>query len=131
MVDNDAKNGVCKLIVNQKERIERKMNESNQKPVCQERKRRKNCPSTFPSEDAEKLEQLIRELHVAQMIRDELTAQGRTVVWLAKKLGVGRTSLYYLFSNDSISVELLLRISFYLEHNFMQDVVDVYMKYGL
>ena len=81
--------------------------------------------------DAEKLEKLIQELHVAQMIRDELADQGRTVVWLAKKLGVGRTNLYYLFSNGSISVELLLRISFHLEHNFLQDVADMYKAYGL
>ena len=81
--------------------------------------------------DAEKLEKMIQELHVAQMIRDELADQGRTVVWLAKKLGVGRTNLYYLFSNGSISVELLLRISFYLEHNFLQDVADMYKAYGL
>ena len=81
--------------------------------------------------DAEKLEKMIQELHVAQMIRDELADQGRTVVWLAKKLGVGRTNLYYLFSNGSISVELLLRISFHLEHNFLQDVADMYKAYGL
>ena len=107
------------------------MSECNQKPVSKERKTPKNCPSTFPSENAEKLEKLIQELHVAQMIRDELADQGRTVVWLAKKLGVGRTNLYYLFSNGSISVELLLRISFYLEHNFLQDVADMYKAYGL
>lgn len=102
------------------------MNNRSQELECNGRKKTKNRPPSSPSESDEKLEQLIQDLHITQSVRDELTSQGRSMVWLAKKLGVGRTSLYYLFRSDSISVELLLRISFCLNHNFVQDVADLY-----
>ncbi|MBQ0119632.1 MAG: XRE family transcriptional regulator [Bacteroidales bacterium] len=64
-------------------------------------------------------------------MHEELKHQGRTVTWLAKQLGMERASLYYTFRQNSIDVEFLLRISCFLEHNFLQDVADVFKAYGL
>ena len=83
-------------------------------------------PNVMPLSRSEGLQQVIGELRIGQRIHDELKQQGRSVAWLARKLNVERTSLYYTFRQNSIDVELLLRISHYLEHNFLQDVADVY-----
>ena len=86
----------------------------------------------FVQEDTNaKLDLAIRELHLGERIRNELKEQGRTVSWLAQQLGMERTSLYYVFRQNSIDMELLLRISFLLGHNFVQDVVEVCKDRGL
>ena len=79
----------------------------------------------------ERLKLAIKELSIGSRVREELRIQGRTVSWLARQLCMERTSLYYTFRQNSIDVELLLRISFFLNHNFLQDISDVYRKYGL
>ena len=79
----------------------------------------------------ERLKLAIKELSIGSRIREELRIQGRTVSWLARQLCMERTSLYYTFRQNSIDTEMLLRISFFLNHNFLQDISDVYRKYGL
>ena len=71
-----------------------------------------------------KVKMTLGNLDIGQRIQSELKEQGRTVTWLAKQLEMERTSLYYTFKQKSIDLELLMRISVYLNHNFMQDVVD-------
>ena len=71
----------------------------------------------------------IAGLHIGQRIHEELKQQGRTVTWLAKQLCMERTSLYYTFRQNSINLELLLRISFFLNHNFLQDISDSFKSY--
>ena len=79
----------------------------------------------------ERLNHVLSELRLGQRIHEELKRQGRTVTWLAQQLCMERTSLYYTFRQSSINTELLMRISCCLEHNFFQDVSDVYEAYGL
>ena len=79
----------------------------------------------------ERLELAINDLQIGKRIQTELKQQGRSVTWLAKQLGMERTSLYYTFRQNSIDVMLLLRISTFVEYNFLQDVADVYKAYGL
>ena len=75
------------------------------------------------------LQQAIAGLQIGQRIQTELKQQGRSVSWLAKQLDVERTSLYYTFRQNSINLELLLRISFFLNHNFLQDISDSFKSY--
>ena len=88
-------------------------------------------PNIMQLDKAERLKLAINDLQIGKRIQAELKERGRTVAWLAKQLGVERTGLYYTFRQNSIDLELLLRISFHLEHNFLQDVADVYKAYGL
>lgn len=88
-------------------------------------------PNIIQLDKAERLELAIRDLQIGQRIQTELKKQGRSVSWLAKQLGMERTSLYYTFRQNSIDLELLMRISAFIGHNFLQDVVDVYKAYGL
>lgn len=79
----------------------------------------------------ERLKMALKGICIGERIRNELKAQGRTVTWLANQLCLERTSLYYTFWQNSISIELLFRISSFLGHNFLQDVADVYKAFGL
>ena len=97
-------------------------------------------PDITPTQENQSIQQFgkdkrlnlaINELRIGQHIYDELKEQGRSVTWLAKQLGMERTSLYYIFRQNSIDVELLMRISAFIGHNFLQDVADVFKAYGL
>ena len=79
----------------------------------------------------ERLKLAIDQLQIGRRVREELRDQGRTVGWLAKQLDMERTSLYYTFRQNSIDLGMLVRISFYLEHNFIQDIDNVYKSFGL
>lgn len=79
-----------------------------------------------PLDENKTLQQMLGEMRIGSRIHSELKQQGRSVQWLAKKLGLQRTSLYYIFRQNSIDLELMLRISFCLNYNFVQDVADVY-----
>lgn len=82
-----------------------------------------------PLNENKTLQQMLAEMRIGSRIHGELKRQGRSVQWLAKNLGLQRTSLYYIFRQDSIDMELLLRISICLNHNFLQDVADVYKTF--
>ena len=76
------------------------------------------------------LKQAVKEMRIGQRIHEELKRQGRTVTWLASQLGSERTSLYYTFRQNSIDMELLMRISYHLGHNFIQDIADIFVSFG-
>ena len=88
-------------------------------------------PNIMQLGKTERMELAVKDLQIGQRIQSEVKRQGRSVTWLAKQLGMERTSLYYTFRQNSIDVELLLRISSFIGHNFLQDVADVFKAYGL
>lgn len=88
-------------------------------------------PDVMQKDKAERLKLAINDLQIGKRIQTELKQQGRTVTWLAKQLGMERTGLYYTFRQNSIDLDLLLRISAFIGHNFLQDVADVFKAYGL
>ena len=51
------------------------------------------------------------QIHIGNLIRDELRRQGRTNQWLADQLGVERSTIQRLFNKHSIDTQQLLRIS--------------------
>ena len=87
--------------------------------------------SLMQLDGSERLRLAVDGLQIGRRIQDELKRQGRTVTWLAGQLGVERTSLYYTFRQNSIDIELMLRISFYLQHDFLHDVGNLFRSYGL
>lgn len=57
-------------------------------------------------------------IHIGKLIEEELRKQERTPAWLAKKINCERTNMYYIFRQESINTNLLLRISLALHHDF-------------
>lgn len=79
----------------------------------------------------ERLKHAIEQMRLGERIHEEVKRQGRSVTWLASQLSLERCSLYYTFRQNSIDMELLLRISSILNHNFIQDIAHVYESCGL
>ena len=89
------------------------------------------APDIMKLDRDERIRLAVDELRIGQRIHDEMKKEGISVAWLAQQLGMERPNLYYTFRHNSISLELLVRISAVLSHNFLKDVNDIYQKYGL
>ena len=59
-------------------------------------------------------------IHIGHVIQAELRAQGRSVAWLARQLGVSRVACYRIFHSFSVDTQVLLRISELLERNLFE-----------
>ncbi|MBO5262769.1 MAG: XRE family transcriptional regulator [Bacteroidaceae bacterium] len=57
-------------------------------------------------------------IHIGQLIYEEMQRQERTPAWLARKINCERPNVYYIFKQESINTDLLLRISRALNHDF-------------
>ena len=66
----------------------------------------------------------LKTIHLGTMVKRELKAQGRTVVWLARTINMERSSIYKIFERNSMDVGLLIRISLVMDHDFFQDVSE-------
>ena len=61
---------------------------------------------------------------IGKLIKDELKAQQKSVVWLADQLGCNRTNVYKIFNRHSVDSDLLFRISAALHRNFFSPYTD-------
>lgn len=59
-------------------------------------------------------------IHIGKLIEAELRRQERSVNWFARKLYCDRSNIYDIFRRENIDVNLLLRISTVLNHDFFQ-----------
>ncbi|MBQ9554664.1 MAG: XRE family transcriptional regulator [Muribaculaceae bacterium] len=57
-------------------------------------------------------------INIGKEIHDELLRQGHSVLWLSEQLECNRTNIYNIFSRESISTDLLLKISIALKKDF-------------
>jgi DNA invertase Pin-like site-specific DNA recombinase len=57
-------------------------------------------------------------VHIGQILKERLKADGKSVVWLARELGCHRTNVYNLFEKYSIDTQQLERISIIMHYNF-------------
>ncbi len=65
------------------------------------------------------------EIHIGQLIKDEFDRQGRRATWLAAELNCNRSNVYSIFQRDNIDVEMLIKISHVLGHNFLRDIAPL------
>ncbi len=63
----------------------------------------------------------MQKLHIGNMIRKELKAQGRTMTWFANAIHSDRSNAYKMLKRDSIDLALLYKISQLLHHDFFRD----------
>ncbi len=57
-------------------------------------------------------------VHIGEEIRNELDRQGRNALWLSQQLGCNRTNIYSIFLRESISTDLLMKVSIALKKDF-------------
>lgn len=63
-------------------------------------------------------------LHIGHLIKSVFDASGITVSEFARRIYCERTNVYKIFNRRSIDVELLVKISEILNHNFLADVMN-------
>lgn len=59
-------------------------------------------------------------IHIGQLIREQLRADQRSASWLAREIGCSRNHLYKVFRKPSLDGDLLLCISLAMNFNFFQ-----------
>lgn len=58
---------------------------------------------------------------IGQRIKAVLEEEGRSVTWLAQRMGCSREYLYRVFSRTWISTDLLITICEAMRHDFFKD----------
>lgn len=80
------------------------------------------CVTVLGGASVEDLQQTVPPfmIHIGKIIEEEMLRQERTPAWLARKINCARPNIYYIFRQESINTDLLLRISKALNHNFFR-----------
>ena len=65
------------------------------------------------------------EMHIGHQIKEVFDRQGRRATWFAAKLNCNRANVYNIFNRENIDVEMLIKISLVLQHNFFQDIANL------
>lgn len=63
----------------------------------------------------------MQKIHIGNMIRAQLKAQGRTMTWFADAIHSDRSNTYKMLKRDSIDLALLMCISELLHYDFLHD----------
>ena len=66
----------------------------------------------------------MKDVHIGQLIQDELNRQGRTVNWFAKGICCEKSNVYKMFKRKSVNLAQLMKISEVLNHNFLKDCYE-------
>ena len=67
----------------------------------------------------------MKDVHIGNLIYDELKRQGHNTQWLANKICCEKSNVYKMYKRKSIGLDQLLRISEILQHNFLRDCFEV------
>lgn len=65
------------------------------------------------------------EMHIGHLIKEVFDRQGRRATWFASELNCNRANVYNIFNRDNIDVEMLIKISRVLGHNFLRDIAPL------
>lgn len=66
------------------------------------------------------------EIHIGNLIRQELRNQGRSVKWFANQIPCTRNHTYKIFSSPSLNTDMLLKISVILDYNFFKHYETIF-----
>lgn len=62
--------------------------------------------------------------HMGKLIRAELDRQEHSVSWFARKVQTEYSNCFYIFKRQFVDVDLLMKISVVLQHNFFIEMAD-------
>lgn len=68
------------------------------------------------------------DIHIGRLIRRELDRQGRKMTWFAAQIHCDVSNAYKILKRKNIDVELLVRISQVLDHNFLVEVGHIMLQ---
>ncbi len=64
---------------------------------------------------------MTHKIHIGNMIKAELTRQGRTMTWFAEAIHSDRSNTYKMLKRESIDLALLMYISELLHYDFLRE----------
>lgn len=64
-------------------------------------------------------------IHIGQLVKAIFDKSGMSVAEFARQLNCERTNVYTIFRRRTIDVELLVRISYILNYNFLDDIMQL------
>ena len=67
---------------------------------------------------------VMKDVHIGQLIQEEMNLQGRNVTWLAKGIFCEKSNVYKMFKRKSIDLAQLMKVSEVLNHNFLKDCYE-------
>ena len=67
---------------------------------------------------------MTHKIHIGNMIKAELTRQGRTMTWFAEAIHSDRSNTYKMLKRESIDLALLMYISELLHYDFLRECSD-------
>lgn len=70
------------------------------------------------------------QIHVGELIRKKLMQKPKncSVTWFSHQLNCDRRNVYSIFHRKNVDVELLMRISEILDHDFFNDLSIEFKK---
>lgn len=67
----------------------------------------------------------MKNIHIGKLIKEKFEEKNLSKAEFARRINIHRSTVYLLFEQKSIDIELLLNISNVLEYNFIE---EVYLK---
>lgn len=64
-------------------------------------------------------------IHIGQLVKAVFDKSSMSVAEFARQINCERTNVYTIFRRRTIDVELLVKISYILDHNFLDDVIHL------
>lgn len=61
-------------------------------------------------------------MHIGKRVQEVMSEKGKTVAWLAEQLPCERSNIYNMFHRRNIGVDLLMRLSELMEHDFFKEL---------
>lgn len=71
----------------------------------------------------------MNDIHLGNMILNELRKQRYSVAWFAKEMGSDRSNMYKLLARQHLNTDFVLRASRLLNHDFFREA-SVAFLYG-
>ncbi len=71
------------------------------------------------------------QIHIGQIIQEELKRQGKTVTWLSQQLNISRTECYRIFHRKSTDTQTLYCISVLLGRDFFEEYTKYLTEMGV
>lgn len=65
-----------------------------------------------------------KSIHVGRMVVIEMLRQEKKASWLAREVNRERSSVYKMFTRQSLDVDMLIQISVLLKHDFFKDISE-------
>jgi transcriptional regulator with XRE-family HTH domain len=64
----------------------------------------------------------LKNIHIGKIIKDKVNKRKISVAEFARRINCERATVYYIFTQKSIDIERLIRISEVLEYDFITEI---------